>query len=289
MKGRWCSLYLAPGLPAHLLVLGSVVSIQVGQAFGKQLFEFTGPMGVASLRLTFAAMILLLLQRPRLPKGRRSWTLIAIFGASIAGMNLIYPALAYLPLGMATSIQLLGPLVVALLSSRDKRHFGWSGLAILGVGLFYLPNGVVFSLPGLVFALASGVAMGTYLLVSRRAGKASQDDSLLAYAVLCAAMLTLPFGIRESGAGLLDPYLLAAGLGVAIISAVIPYSLDLAALRRLPARLVGLLESLEPVVAAMAGLWILGETLGLLQWSAVACITLASAGAVASQRREDRN
>ncbi|WP_104204544.1 EamA family transporter [Billgrantia saliphila] len=273
--------------PASLLVLGSVVSIQIGQAFGKHLFAYLGPMGVASLRLTLAAAVLLLLWRPAFPRSWRTWGLITAFGASIAGMNLIYPALAYLPLGMATSLQLLGPLAVALFAARHRGQLAWCGLAILGVGLFYLPGQVAFSLPGLLFALASGAAMGTYLLVNRSAGANSQDGSLLAWAVAFAALLTLPFGIGESGEALLDPSLLLAGLGLAIVSAVIPYSLDLAALRRLPARLVGLLESLEPVVAGLAGLLVLGERLGPVQWLAIACITLASAGAVALQHREN--
>lgn len=277
----------APVAPAPMLVLGSVVCIQVSQAFGKQMFAFIGPMGVASLRLTIAAAILLLWWRPSLSMDRQSWFLIMAFGTTIAGMNLIYPALVYLPLGMATSLQLLGPLVVALVGSLRIRDFLWSGLAIAGVALFYLPNNVVFSLPGLLFALASAISMGAYLLLSRRAGARSHDGSMLALAVAWAALLTLPFGINESGAELLNPKLLAAGLGLAILSAVIPYSLDQAALRRIPPRLVGILESLEPVAGALAGLLILSESLALPQWIAVACITLASAGAVAFQGHRD--
>lgn len=272
-------------VPASLLVLGSVVSVQIGQAFGKQLFSFLGPMGVASLRLTMAAAILLTLWRPSLARDFKSWLLVMGFGTAIAGMNLIYPALVYLPLGMATSLQLLGPLTLALFSSLRYRDLAWSGLALTGVGLFYLPGSLAFSLPGLLFALASGAAMASYLLLSRRAGAASQDGSMLALAVAWAALLTLPFGIHDSGAALLQPKLLLAGLGLAILSAVIPYSLDQAALRRLPPRLVGNMESLEPVVGALAGLLILSETLAALQWTAVACITLASAGAVAFQGR----
>lgn len=116
MNIPWVRRVQSLNTPAPLLVLGSVTSVQVGQAFGKHLFEFAGPMGIASLRLVMAAIILLALWRPHLPRDRRSWLLVAAFGSSIAGMNLIYPALVYLPLGMATSVQLLGPLAVALLS-----------------------------------------------------------------------------------------------------------------------------------------------------------------------------
>lgn len=275
--------------PAAVLVLGSVVSVQVGQAVGKQMFDLVEPAGVVTLRLGLAALVLLAVWRPRLPTDPRSLGLVLAFGTAIAGMNLIYPAMAHLPLGVATSIQLLGPLGVALLGSRRPRDLVWAALAGSGVFLFH-GTGAAGNLPpaGVLLAAVSGVSMGLYLLLSRRVGARSTTGSVLALAVTWAALLTLPFGVVKSGSTVVHPRVLLVGLAVAVLSAVLPYSLDLAALRRLPPRVVGVLESLEPVVAALAGLLLLGEHLGPRRWVAVAAITAASAGAVLSRRARRR-
>jgi inner membrane transporter RhtA len=267
-------------LPGPLLVLASVLSVQFGQAFGKQLFDQAGPWGVAALRLALAAGVLLLVWRPRLSRLRGSLRLVLAFGLAIAGMNLIYPAMQHLPLGVATGLQLLGPLTVALLAVRRPLDLAWSVLATLGVLLFYGPGAPAPSLVGVLLALASGVAMGVYVLLSKRAGRRTPDGSLLAGAVSCAAVVMLPVGIAESGVALLDPELLLAGAGLALVSAVLPYSLDLLALRRLPPRVVGVLESLEPAVAGVAGMVVLHEMLATTQWLALGCVTVASLGAV---------
>jgi len=267
-------------LPAPLIVLASVLSVQFGQAFGKQMFAQAGPWGVAALRLAIAAVLLLLIWRPRLSRLRGSLRLALAFGLAIAGMNLIYPAMQHLPLGVATGLQLLGPLTVALLAVRRPVDLVWSVLAMLGVLLFYGPGAPTPSLVGVLLALASGLAMGVYVLLSQRAGRRTTDGSLLALAVTCAAVVMLPVGIAESGVALLDPQLLLAGAGLALVSAVLPYSLDLVALRRLPPRVVGVLESLEPAVAGLAGMVVLHELLAPTQWFALACVTVASVGAV---------
>jgi threonine/homoserine efflux transporter RhtA len=265
-------------VPAPMLVLVSVLCVQFGQAFGRQLFDDAGPLGVASLRLSMAALVLMLLWRPRLPCGSGRLGTVPAFGTAIAGMSLVYPALQYLPLGVATALQLLGPLTVALLASRRLPDLLWALLATTGVLLFYVPGARPQSATGVCLAIASGVAMGSYLLLSRRAGRRATDGSLLAWAVSWAALLSLPFGIAESGTRLLEPHLLLAGIGVAVLSAVLPYSLDLSALRHLPPRMVGTLESLEPAVAALAGILVLGQGLAINQWLALACITIACAG-----------
>jgi threonine/homoserine efflux transporter RhtA len=271
--------------PATLLVLGSVVSVQVGQAVGKQMFAVLEPAGVVTVRLGLAALVLLAFWRPRLPTDARSIGLVVAFGTAIAGMNLVYPAMQHLPLGVATSLQLLGPLAVAVAGSRRPLDVGWALLACAGVLLICRPtDGGALPVTGVLLALGSGASMGLYLLLSRRAGAASGTGSTLALAVAWAAVVSLPFGIPASGGAVLDPHVLAVGLGVAVLSAVLPYSLDLAALRRLPPRTVGVLESLEPVVGALAGLVLLAEVLGTAQWLAVGCVTAASAGAVATAR-----
>lgn len=273
-------------VPAPLLILGSVVSVQVGQGFGKQMFGLVEPAGVVTLRLGLAALVLLAVWRPRLPTDRQSLGLVLAFGTAIAGMNIIYPAMQYLSLGVATSLQLLGPLIVALVASRCARDIAWTMLAGTGVLLFYNPEGTALPVIGVFLALASGGSMGLYLLLSRRAGARTANGSTLALAVTWAALISLPFGITEAGVKLVQPHVLLAGLGLALLSAVLPYSLDLAALRRLPPRVVGVLESLEPVVAALAGLLILSEYLTVTQWLAVSCITSASIGTVLSRRRQ---
>lgn len=213
-------------------------------------------------------------------------------GTAIAGMNLIYLALVFRPLGLATSLQLLGPITLALVTSRQWRHGALAALAGGGVWMFRGGEGSGFSLPGVLLALASGAAMAAYLLLSRRAGAASADARPLALAVVWAALLTVPFGVVAGGTALLDLRVLATGLVVAVLSAVLPYSLELSALRRLPPRTVGVLQSLEPATAGLAGTVVLSEHLRAVQWLALGCVSAASAGTVAlsrgrSPRREE--
>jgi inner membrane transporter RhtA len=265
---------------ALMLVLGAVVSVQFGQALGKQMFGVVEPMGVVALRLGLAAVVLLAVHRPAVPRSRAELALVLGFGTAIAGMNLIYPALAYLPLGLAISLQLLGPVTLALLASRRLLDLLLAALAGLGVWLFHAPASAHFPLPGVLLALGGGVSMALYLVLSRRTGARSAGGGPLALAVLWAAVLTAPFGAAQSGTTLLEPQVLLNGLVVALLSAVLPYSLELAALRRLPPRTVGVLQSLEPAVAGLAGTLLLSEHLQLVQWLALACIGVASASTV---------
>ncbi|WP_153398631.1 EamA family transporter [Ornithinicoccus halotolerans] len=274
---------MAP-VPAPLLVLGSVVSIQFGQALGKSLFDEVGATGAVALRLGLAAVILGLLHRPAPPRTRAEVVTVLGLGTAIAGMNLIYLALVYLPLGLATSLQLLGPIALALVTSRRWRHGALAVLAGGGVWLFHGGDVTAFSLPGVLLALASGAAMAAYLLLSSRAGQASPNGRPLALAVTWAALLTVPLGVAQGGTALLEPPTLATGLVVAVLSAVLPYSLELAALRRLPPRTVGVLQSLEPATAGLAGTVVLAEQLRAVQWLALGCVSAASAGTVALGR-----
>ncbi|GAB3702344.1 EamA family transporter [Nocardiopsis oceani] len=267
--------------PASVLVLGSVLSVQFGQALGKGLFEQIGPAGVVALRLGLAAVVLMAVVRPALPRSRGELGLVLGFGTAIAGMNLVYPALVYLPLGLATSLQLLGPITLALLTSRRLRDIGFAVVAGAGLWLFYRPAEADYALTGLLLALASGVSMVAYLLLSRRAGAGTVTAAPLAWALIWAAVLTVPAGVVESGSGLLTPWVLFIGLVVAVLASVLPYSLELAALRRITPRTVGVMQSLEPAAAGLAGTLILAEYLSPLQWLALVCVGAASAGAVA--------
>ncbi|MEU6522733.1 EamA family transporter [Streptomyces sp. NPDC046924] len=274
-------------LPAPVLMLGSVLSLQFGQAIGKQLSGTVGAPGVVALRLGLAAALLLLLYRPSLPRSRTDAGVILGFGTAIAGMNLIYPALTLLPLGLASALQLLGPITLALLTSRRLRDAGCAVLAGGGVWLFYAPQGARFPLDGVLLALASGVCMAAYLLLSKRAGARSTGGDSLALALAWAAVLTVPLGVMEQGTHLLAPQVLLTGIVVAALSAVLPYSLELAALRRLPTGTAGVLASLEPASAGLAGVLVLDEHLAVTQWAALACVGTASAGTVV--RREKKH
>jgi threonine/homoserine efflux transporter RhtA len=274
-------------VPAPALMLGSVLSLQFGQALGKQLAGEVGASGAVTLRLGLAAVLLMLLYRPALPRGRREVALVLAFGTAIAGMNLIYPALLLLPLGLASALQLLGPITVAVLTSRRRRDVAFAVLAGCGVCLFHVPHGAGSSLPGVLLALAAGASMAAYLLLSKKAGARSTGGGPLALAVTWAAVLTLPLGAVGPGPELLAPRVLLLGTALAVLSAVIPYSLELAALRRLPVRTVSVLTSLEPASAGLAGVLLLGEDLALVQWAALACVGAASAGVVARREKPD--
>lgn len=250
---------------AHLLVLCAALSTQFGQTFGKGLFGRTSPLGVVAMRLGFAAAILLVLRRPALPRGRAALPVVGL-GLTIAGMNLVYPAMVYLPVGVASTLQLLGPLTVAVLGSRRPLDLGIAGLAAVGVWLVNEPGAGV-AWPGLVLALLSAAAMGCYLMLTSRVGPEG-----LALGVALAALLWVPIGVTA-----LSPGVLLAGLGVAVLSAVLPYSLEQAALRRLRPGVVGVLLTAEPAIAGLAGLVVLEEHLSFARWLGILCVSLAAA------------
>lgn len=264
--------------PAQVLV--GIVSVQIGAALAKQMFAAVGSTGAVALRLFFAAAVLLLVWRPALKLDRRVWTIVLGYGVVLGVMNLcFYLALAEIPLGIVVTIEFLGPLTVALAGSRRWLDALWALLAAGGVVLLTEGRGDL-SLTGVLFALAAAVCWGSYILLSAALGKHTSDGNGLAIGMAVAALVALPVGVIESGTALLQPWVLLVGLGVALLSSVIPYSLELEALRRIPAKVFGVLMSLEPAVAALVGLVVLGEILQPLQWVAVLCVVAASAGAI---------
>ena len=270
--------------PPPLLVLGGVVSVQVGAAFAKQLFSVAGAFGLVTLRLVFAALVLAVIWRPSLRVDRRTLAVVAGYGVVMAGMNIsLYQAIARIPMGVAVTVEFLGPLAVAVFGSRRKLDLVWAGLAGLGVLLLSRADGGL-DWVGVGFALLAASFWAGYILVSAKLGQRTSGGSGLALGMVVAALVAVPFGAVESGPALVQPGVLAIGLVVALMSSVVPYSLELEALRRIPPRVFGVLMSLEPAVAALAGLVVLGETLGLLQWFAVACVVAASVGATRSAR-----
>jgi inner membrane transporter RhtA len=276
------------GVPPTVLVLLGIVSVQLGSAVAKQLFSEVGSFGTVALRLFFAAAILMLLWRPSPRMSRRAWTAVVAYGLTLGLMNLcFYLALDRLPLGIAVTVEFLGPLAVALIGSRRWLYALWALLAGGGVVLLMGGGGDV-NLVGLLFALGAGACWGLYIVVSAALGRHTTEGNGLALGMIVAALVAVPIGVVDSGAALVQPWVLVAGLGLALLSSVVPYSLDLEALRKMPPRVFGILMSLEPAVAALIGLVVLQELLHWSQWIAVLCVVVASVGATRGARPKVR-
>jgi inner membrane transporter RhtA len=270
---------LLGAVPPPALVMLGIISIQVGAALAKQLFTLAGASGTVALRLVFAALVLVLLWRPSVRVGKRMLLTTLGYGVVLGSMNLLfYQAIERIPLGAAVTIEFLGPLAVAVIGSRRWVDGLWALLAAGGVLLLTRADGgLVWT--GVVFALLAGVCWASYILVAASLGSQSTDGQGLALAMVFAALVVIPFGAGDLGPVLLDPLVLLSGLGVALLSTVVPHSLELEALRRIPPRVFGILMSLEPAMAALVGLVVLGEALQPVQWTAVCLVVLASVGA----------
>jgi inner membrane transporter RhtA len=269
-------------------VLAAICSVQLGAAFAKVLFEDLGPAGTVFLRTAFAAIILLAVWRPWRSLNasgiaRRDEVLLVVaFGVTLAAMNLcFYEALSRVPLGIAVTLEFTGPLAVAVAGSRRALDVLWVVLAAAGI-LLLAPIGALGASDidplGAGLALLAGAFWAAYILLGARTGRVFPGGTGLAMAMGLSTVLLVPFGVAVAGVALLDPRLLAAGLGVALLSSAIPYSLELEALRRLPARVFGVLMSLEPAVGALLGFVVLGEMLGLRAIVAIALVVTASVG-----------
>jgi inner membrane transporter RhtA len=270
---------------AVAMVLGAIVSVQCGSALATDLFDRVGPEGAVFLRTLFAAAILLAIARPTVAMVRQAGLRdVFLFALTFVGMNVFfYAAIDHIPLGTAVTLEFIGPLGIAILGSRRRLDLLWAALAAAGIVLLsdgLGPDGL-FSL-GAVLALVAGASWGAYILLSARVGAALPGRGGLAVAVSISAVLTAPIGIAEGGAELLAPEVLAIGLAVGIISSVIPYSLELEALRRLPHAVFGVLMSLEPAVAALVGFIALSQGMEAIEVVAIALVVCASAGALRS-------
>jgi inner membrane transporter RhtA len=278
-------------MPAMVLVLGAISSVQFGAALAKTLFDEIGAGGTVFVRVLFAALVLALIWRPRVAGlGRREGLLAVLFGVTLAGMNLaFYSALDRIPLGITVTLEFVGPLGVAVAGSRGPLDLLWVGLAAAGILL--LSDFGTTDLDGLGVALAlfAGCLWAAYILLSARVGQVFPGGSGLALAMVVAAVLLCPVGVADAGADLFLPWILAAGAAVAILSSVIPYSLELEALRRIPPGVFGVLMSLEPAVAALAGLVVLGEELVPRELVAILLVVAASAGAASGAKVAPRD
>ncbi|TAL12426.1 MAG: EamA family transporter [Frankiales bacterium] len=276
-------------VPAPLLVLTAIVSVQVGSSVAKGLFDDLGAAGITVLRLGLAALLLLALLRPAVRAwSRESWTAALLLGGAMAGMNLVfYLSLRTVPLGVAVTVEFLGPLLLALVQTRRAVDLLWAAVAAAGVALLGLGSATSAPLSGLLLAFVAGLFWAGYILASARVGQQLPGTDGLAVALAFAALLVLPFGASGAAAVLEHPSLLLGALAVALLSSVISYGLELSALRRIPTRVFGILMSLEPAAAAVAGLVVLGEALGSREVLALVLVSLASAGITLARRRDD--
>jgi inner membrane transporter RhtA len=267
--------------PAPVLVLGAVASVQSGAAIATRLFPDAGPLGTLLLRLGLSAVLVLAIARPRLTgRDRRDVLLVVAYGVALAAMNgTFYEAIDRIPLGIAVTVEFVGPLAVAVAGSRRRLDVVWVVLAAIGVVLLTSGGGRDVDLVGVAWAAVAGVFWGAYILLAQRVGRAFPGASGLALGLGVATVVVLPFGIASGGARLLHPSVLGRGAGVALLSSAVPYSLELFALRRMRASVFGVLMSLEPAMAAVSGLVFLGQHLHAREWVAVGCVMAASIGA----------
>jgi len=274
-------------LPVGLLLI-SMVSIQGGAALAKSLFPLVGAPGITALRLGLATIILFVIFKPwrvRLHAGNRLPLLG--YGLALGTMNfLFYLSIRTVPLGVAVALEFTGPLALAIFGSRRAVDFLWVVLAVLGLA-FLLPLGQALGsvdLKGALLALGAGACWALYILAGQRAGS-HNGPATVALGSLIGALIYCPIGIIASGSALFDPSLLPLALALAILSSALPYSLEMVALTRMPARTFGTLMSLEPALAAFSGMLFLNEHLSVIQWLALSAIICASAGATMTARR----
>jgi len=258
-----------------------MVSLGIGTSFAKHLFPLIGAQGTTALRVTFASIILLLIWRPwKRPLTREQAKIIFLYGASLGTMNLLfYLSLRTIPLGIAIAIEFMGPLAVAMWASRKAKDFIWIGFAVFGL-LLLLPireGSSQLDLTGILFALGAAICWALYIIFGQRAGKmhGGQATSL---GMTVAALVALPFGLKTAGLEMFSPKLMLGGLGVAILSSAIPYSLEMISLKRLHPKTFGILLSMEPALGALAAFIILGEVPTGIQWIAIGSIIIASVG-----------
>lgn len=294
--------------PPAILVLTGVVSVQVGAGLAARLFTQVPPAAVTGLRLWTAAVLLAVLGARGLRREitglirRRAWpdaAVVVAFGLTLAVMNYcIYQAFARIPLGIAVTVEFLGPLAVAVAASRRLLDLAWVALAGGGVALLsragdtaaagavHEPGASVAGLnvAGLLFALAAAASWAIYILLSAATGRRFPGSSGLTVAMAVAALAVTPAGLVAGGRSLLRPGVLATGAAIGLLSSIIPYSLELETLRRVPAKVFGIWMSVEPAVAALVGLVMLSQSLSLAEWAAIGCVTVASAGAALSVR-----
>ncbi len=279
-----------PAIPPIPAILGSIVSVQGGAALAKGLFPALGPTGTVGLRVGISAVILLAAFRPGLRRATaEQWRVLIPYGVVLGVMNLVfYQALARIPLGLAVTVEFIGPLGVAVFGSRRAVDVAWVVLAAAWIALIAPWGGGGADVLGVLLALAAGGCWAAYILLGGRISRMIPGGAAVATGMTIAAFIAVPAAVATGGFARLTPALLAAGIGVALLSSAIPYTLEMVALKELPARTFGILMSLEPAVAALAGLVFLHEVLSPRQWLAVLLVIAASTGSTLTSRAPDQ-
>ncbi len=267
-----------------MMVLGAILSIQVGSAVATDLFSDVGPGGVVLMRALVSSIVLFALWRPSLRIAPEHRKVVLLFGVALAGMNLcFYEAIARIPLGTAVTIEFIGPLGVAIFTSGRRRDWIWAGIAACGILL--LTGGIGgegLDRLGLLLAFVAGLFWGSYILLGKRLGQQDSGGKALVVPMVISTILVAPFGIAEGGTNLFSAEVLAIGIAVGVLSSAVPFSLELEAMRRLPSSVFGVMMSLEPAVAATVGFVLLSQGMGATQVAAIILVVIASAGALRS-------
>lgn len=271
-----------------LAIVGSLISVNVGAAYAKGLFPLVGSAGITAVRVGLASILLMAFWRPwRAPLARPDAINVGIYGVMLGMMNLlIYAAFARIPLGVAIAIEVIGPLAVVVLSSRHLRDFFWVACAAFGLWLLAPSSAGAGALDplGVAAAVGAGFCWAMYIVFGKRVSTLKGGHAV-AWGMLVAALCTVPVGLSQAGSALFSPQVLGGGLAVALLSSILPYSLEMMALSRLPRRVFGILVSAGPAVGALAGFFVLGEVLTTTQWLAIGMIVVATAGSAATAGR----
>jgi inner membrane transporter RhtA len=277
-----------PPLPA---VLGAIVSVQAGAALAKGLFPALGATGTASVRIGLSALILLAVNRPNLKRlNKAQWRAVIPYGLCLGAMNMIfYMSLERIPLGLAVTLEFIGPLLLAVAGSRRLIEFLWVLLAAAGIAFIAPWSEKSIDLMGALMALLAGGFWAGYIVLGRRTSKILDGGQAVTIGMVFATMIVLPFGIAGGGLSNFTPIMIFSGAALALLSSAIPFTLEINAMRKIPAQTFSILMSLEPAVAALCGLIFLQELLTFYEWMAVALVVIASAGATLTKNKKIAN
>jgi len=274
-----------PPFPAILL---SIVSVQVGAALAKGLFPILGAAGTTTIRIGISALILLAFNRPNIKKLTKiQWKAIIPYGLCLGAMNgIYYLSLSRIPLGLAVALEFIGPLMLSVFSSKRMIEYLWAVLAIIGIALITPWNGEGADLFGIIMALLAGVFWAGYIVLGKRTSAVIDGSQAVTVGMVFAIAVILPFGIADGGLANFTTAMIPSAIALGLLCSAIPFSLEIGALKHMPAKTFSILMSLEPAVAAICGVFILKEFLSVVEWLAVVVIVIASLGATLTGKPE---